>query len=141
MPISLQLIFDAAWQKFIIEGASPAITRDHDSDEYTCTYFNPTTHGKCAIGLVLPEEHEAQKSSSNFRTLVREYPELFNEQIQTLASSDNDHDWETLNAFQAGLHDDWVDLNTGEWNTLLDGRKQGYIDLAKEYDLTIPGTI
>jgi hypothetical protein len=122
--ITFQLIFDKAWQAFIIEDKPPAVNLFG-----SCVYDD----GKgncCAIGLVLPEGHNSRRGSVRFCTLVYMYPELFDKEVIATSSI-------RLNSFQKRLHDGLVSF--GSWAYTKEERKQRYIQVAKDYNLTIPG--
>lgn len=120
--ITLQQIFNAAWQAFIVEGKPAA------SDDFSCRY--KTWDGrKCAVGLVLPDDLDTDNIGS-FYGLVRHHPELFDSDLQQA-------DAKYLNTFQVSLHDNLVRNN--EWAHSLDERKQRYEACAAQYGLTVPG--
>lgn len=129
-PITLQMIFDLAWQKFIVEGAEPAA----DSSGM-CAYL--TADGrKCAVGLALPEGHDAQDSGKGFRGLVDEYSELFDPELVKIAR-DWDEEW-SLGAFQNRLHD--VLQKYGKWTGSVSHRADMYRGVAKDFGLTVPSS-
>ena len=122
--ITLQMIFDAAWQAFVVERRPPA----YDTVASICRYLTEDGR-KCAVGLVLPEGHPVQKQEHSLGQIVKRYPELFHPQLQSLTNYQ-------LNRFQQLLHDDLIDYDTGEWDFPdLHGH---YARAAKEYGLTIP---
>lgn len=119
--ITLQQIFNLAWEHFIIRQEEPGVEGE------ICMYL--TSDGrKCAIGLALPDGHDATKSRMTFPGLVRTWPELFD-------VPNHDH---LLWRFQMLLHDALV-VN-GKWNLSLDERASRYREVAKEYGLTVPDT-
>lgn len=116
--ITTQQIFDAAWQKFIIEDAPPA-----SNPNGGCSYL--TSDGrKCAVGLCLPDGHKAQESGLFMNELVDNYPELFDPHIET--------DIQNL------LHDYLVNTNNGEWLYPLKKRMEIYLRVAEQFNLAIP---
>lgn len=130
-PISLQDIFDAAWQAFIIDDKLPATTGAGG-----CSYL--TSDGrKCAVGLCLPEGHETQNFWGCLSELVERHPELFDDQMKAMKYTD-------LNEFQAALHDTLTshEYKQGEmirgWCMSSSHRATIYRVVAKAYNLTIP---
>lgn len=128
-PITLQKIFDLAWQKFIVEDALPA------AKYYECSYLLPDGR-KCAVGLALPEYHPAQEFFGDFGDLAhRQHPELFDKRILTMPIED-------LNYFQKALHDDLAGVdadNNAFWLKSLEERKEAYRKVAKKFNLSTPG--
>jgi hypothetical protein len=130
-PITAQMIFNAAWQRFIIEEAPPAVRQrlPYESNAYSnylCSYL--TENGrKCAVGLCLPDGHIIQQSNKSLPYLcVGEFHKLFN-----LSSGEQ-------NTLQSSLHDDLIHKGTGQWLDPLEVRKEKYINIAKFFNLTIP---
>lgn len=72
--ITFQDIFDAAWQAFIVEDRPPGVTKD--AAGYTACRYLTDDGRKCAVGLVIPDGHPAQKHSGPFENIVTMYPEL-----------------------------------------------------------------
>lgn len=128
--ITLQEIFNKAWQHFIVEENKPAVFRKDPRDTFTCCYLTEDGR-KCAIGLALPDNHECQKVQASFDVVAQRFPELFDDQILRL---------NPYNAywFQKRLHDDLVDPYTGNWKFNLEARKASYLEAAKEFSLTVP---
>lgn len=122
-PITLQDIFNAAWQAFIVEDKPPANTGDG------CEYL--TADGRrCAVGLVLPED-VARAAHSSFQPLHRRHPALFADDVRA-----NDA---RLDEFQAALHDALCDpYQAGVWAQDRDQREEAYRGVAEEFGLTIP---
>lgn len=137
-PITAQDIFNAAWQAFIIEGKPPAVepspTRRH---QYVCRYQTPRGH-RCAIGLVIPDDHPALTCLGPFSDVVNGYPELWDEAL--INNDPPGPHYIDLNDFQAGLHDNLVDFATGEWKATPEERRTQYEAVAAAYNLTIPET-
>lgn len=124
-PITAQMIFDAAWQKFIIEEAPPALTKNDDGSGYQCRYL--TSDGrKCAVGLCIPDGYRLQQSDSCLNFLWVRHPDLFK---LTRDEAEN---------IQDALHDDLVCTTKGVWNYSLQSRKEKYIQVAERFNLTIP---
>jgi hypothetical protein len=129
--ITLQQIFDAAWQAFIVEGKPPAV-------EYgSCSYLTPDGR-KCAVGLTLPEGHECQSDSLRFADLVNGYPELFDAVIRHASD-------ERLNEFQGDLHDELITKSAATdqrlsdtWQHSVEERAALYRDVAMKHGLTVP---
>lgn len=125
-PITLQKIFDLAWQKFIVEGGEPAADTNG-----RCLYLTEDGR-KCAVGLALPDGHPTQGSGGTFSVLVRAYPGLFSLDVLGLVS---DGDGE-LDRFQARLHDSLQEK--GKWVQDVEDRARCYRVVAKEFGLTVP---
>ena len=122
--ITLQDIFNAAWQAFVIENKPPAV--EHDDDGWHCRYLTPGGC-KCAVGLCIPDGHPAQQSKAPLGMLTIDYPELFDCPGTT----------RRLNRFQSRLHD-YLVTNDGTWRPDVNIKRE-YQGVAKEYGLTIPG--
>lgn len=124
--ITLQQIFNAAWQAFIVENKPPA----YNIRNGACCYLTEDGR-KCAVGLVLPDGHEAQRYGCAFNGLVNVHPTLFDTNIRRM-------DMQDLNNFQCELHDGLICDETGEWNKTLEERKEWYRGVAAKYNLTVP---
>ena len=126
--ISLQSIFDAAYHQFIVNDASPAWEKNEGKLNGSCRYL--TSDGsKCAIGLKIPDGHEAQGKICTFAALVVKYPELWDYEILNTPARE-------LDGFQQGLHD--LIQSSGEWKCGLEARKQQYLEVAREFGLNVP---
>lgn len=131
--ITLQKIFDLAWQNFIVEDKPPAA-----KGSGACFYREKFEGGevrKCAIGLSLPEGHDAQLYYETFDRLVLRWPELFDDEVLRLGSGV----WK----FQADLHDRLLssDIEPGEpaeWGYTRSERAKIYAMVADEYGLEVP---
>lgn len=120
--ISLQMIFTAAWNAFIVGDAKPA------RNNFSCSYL--TSDGrKCAVGLVLPDGHLAQSRVCPFYELTLEYQDLWDDQIRSMAEY-------RLNMFQRRLHDDLS--NSQGWILDKPTIEKKYRQVAKEFELTVP---
>lgn len=121
--ITLQQIFNATWQAFVIEDNPPGINNFGD-----CAYLTGAGY-KCPIGLCLPDGHKAQKSRDKFGVLVQQFPELFDESVINKGVI-------LLNRFQRQLHDGILVDNKfwppKEKLTAL------YKQVAEDFNLTIP---
>lgn len=137
--ITLQMIFNATWQAFIIENRSPCRTSEG------CRYSLPNGTA-CAVGLALPLDHPSREFTNGFSMLVSKYPELFDDEIILL----NETHPHKLLAFQRRLHDSLCEIKyvklDGEyheigpvWEKTHEERKSIYRDVAKDFGLTIPG--
>lgn len=125
--ITLQKIFDLAWEHFIVGDGMPAL--EHFAND--CCYL--TGDGKkCAVGLALPDGHEVQDSIFAFHEIVEEYPELFDDSVRMTSEAD-------LQQFQDKLHDALVDGDTRGWLFSKPERRQKYIKVAERFGLTVPG--
>lgn len=119
---SLQKIFNAAWNRFIVNDNPPSAT------VWGCKYLTPDGR-KCAIGLCIPEGHEAQYYIGSFSNLLYNYSDLFPDLI--------DMDDEYLNEFQERLHDN-LRCGTHGWKFNKEEMKNEYLAVAEDYNLTIP---
>ena len=132
--ISLQQIFNAGWQAFIVEGRRPSMSPG-------VSRYLSSEGDKCVVGLCLPDG-PVQRHLYNFTSLVCVYPELFDAQIVALAKPDTALNGHTLDDFQARLHDDichWnKKTNKAEWTCSLAERERMYRDVAEDFNLTIP---
>jgi hypothetical protein len=120
MKITLQQIIDAAWQKFIVENAPPAV----DSDGL-CVY-RVASGARCAVGLCLPD---TGGFSGSFSVLVDEHPSIFDSELLEMMPT-------KLDAFQRRLHDGLQ--SHGQWLQPREARAQDYRNVAKDYGLTLP---
>lgn len=140
--ITLQDIFNAAWQAFIIENKPPSQELNEDGF-YTCKYLTSNKR-KCVIGLCLPDGHNYQNFKKSFYDLVvydksvKEEDQIFDKSIHTLLNTSHINNLfsNSLNVFQASLHD--MLCANCEWLYSNSQRKQKYKQVAKEYNLTIP---
>lgn len=119
--ITLQDIFNKAWEHFIVGDGKPAWSTEENRCMYLDEYGN-----KCAVGLCIPDGHPAQKKAAGLRPLLIEYPELFDIKESELA-----------NNFQNKLHDDLIDC-CGAWIYDKQEMRNKYIQVAEQYGLTIP---
>lgn len=127
--ISLQQIFDAAWEEFIVKDNPPAVEYDEDTESYECRYLTKDGR-KCAVGLCLPDGLDTKCKTMNDELtlvgLIDKYPELF-----MFA------DFQAF-GFQGELHDNYVNKQTGKWKYSKEKRKEEYVRIAKKYGLEIP---
>lgn len=128
--ISLQDIFNAAWQAFIIEKKPPAVHVSISGIMGRCSYLTQDGH-RCAVGLCLPDDIANKCRSMYFNGVVREYPDLFCSEIILMYDAD-------LIKFQRSLHDSHVNEKTGEWTLSPDELKAQYIKVAHNFKLNIP---
>ena len=127
-PITLQRIIDLGYQKFIVEGAPPAQQLETPKS-FVCKYL--TADGRsCVVGLALPPGHPALRVSCPFSRLVKLFPDLFDDTIQSMPGA-------LLDEFQKSLHDGLCHL--GCWAQTLEERKKAYLRVAKHYKLRVPG--
>lgn len=131
MPITLQDIFNAAWQAFIVEDRPPAANSDG-----VCSYRTKDGR-KCAIGLCIPENSRLLKrgmSAGSFAELVAQ--DRFSDSDPVFSADVHTMPDMVLDSFQAELHDTlqlW-----GRWSMGVEERKQWYIQTAKHYGLKVP---
>ena len=131
--ITAQMIFDAAWQAFIIEGKPPAQEQVNElQTDWACRYR--TRDGrKCAIGLCIPDGHSYQTSNISLTGLIGEdwhaETPLFDEEFFR-----ND---ELRESIQGYLHD--RNAKNGAWLYSPERLEEIYRNFAKDFKLTIPG--
>lgn len=131
---SLQRIFDAAWQTFIVEDGPPALDLQ-GYGEFRCRYL--TKEGKkCAVGLVIPDGHPAQQAGDDFNQLVESYPELFPDLVGKTDPSLTS--FVDLSEFQMMIHDNLTDRSKGRWKFSNAKRREFYIRCAEQFGLTVP---
>lgn len=132
--ITLQKIFDLAWQAFIIEDRPPAYgIIDEKVGAQGCLYDDGNGN-KCAVGLALPADGKCNKYIDSFGYLVEEYPELFDQSVLQVS-------FNVLNSFQKRLHDNFVcqrGPDKGTWLLSKEERMESYLKVAEDYKLTIP---
>lgn len=119
------MIFDKAWQKFIVEQAPPAVKYAEPDGKYLCSYLTPEGT-KCAVGLCVPDGHPLQHEGCTLGTAIVRYPELF------------DPENEVHPSIQLWLHDDLIDLKTGKWNESVEQRREKYLEVARLFNLKVP---
>lgn len=122
--ITLQRIFDLAWEHFIVGDGEPAWNRE----KHRCQYLTDDGR-KCAVGLALPDGHSSQDAHMGFQSLYLEYPELFDESVHVARYY--------LDEFQRHLHDQLIE--GGEWRYSKEDRRQGYLQVARDFGLNVPG--
>jgi len=122
--ITFQKIFDAAWQAFIVEDKPPSVNADGN-----CVYDDGNGNC-CAIGLVLPEGHPSRSFLGGFNSLIGSYSNLFANDILRAG-------FFTREGIQRRLHDRLI--SGGVWAYSKEERKRKYIEVAKEYNLKVPG--
>lgn len=134
--ITLQKIFDLAWQEFIIEGKPPSYGVGPGGIK-NCQYRD-SNGNKCAVGLALPDDIEY---CGDFHDLVEftisEGRDIFDSSITEAVHTPQCR----LNEFQHRLHDKWVRATgefEGQWGKSLQERMDEYLKVAEEYGLTIP---
>lgn len=126
--ITLQQIFDAAFQAFIIEDRPPCV-----GSSGACLYHGPdNTH--CAVGLVLPPE--ITNPEGTFTSLIDQYSEFFEKDLFKMTE-------EELDNFQQALHDDLclrdeIGKVQPKWALNTRQRLTVYKIIAKAYNLTVP---
>ncbi len=138
-PITLQDIFDAAWNAFIIEKKPPCVC-NVGLNECVCVYAN-SNGDRCAIGLVLPDhviESDYCKSHKGFGDIVEAFSDLFHSEITSKSKSE-------LNFIQKCLHDEMVERGyVGEsnrgWCLPSHAMRTYYTLFAQRYYLQIPGS-
>lgn len=122
--ITLQRIFDLAWEHFIVGDGEPAWSKA----QQRCQYLTDDGR-KCAVGLALPEEFSSQTFYKGFRSLCENYPKMFDKSVHGALYY--------LDEFQRRLHDQLIE--DGEWCYSKEDRRQGYLQVARDFGLTVPG--
>ncbi len=131
--ITAQMIFDAAWQAFIVERRPPAQEKN-EFGEWCCCYLTKNG-GKCAVGLCIPDGHPFQKETFSFNGLLGE-----DERASYPIFDDMFHEGRNMrlrDTMQGYLHD--INAQNGEWIYSPERMEQIYRDFAKDNGLTIPG--
>jgi len=123
--ISLQSIFNKAWQNFVVDGKPPAYKNGH-------CYYNTPDGCRCAIGLSLPPDvlADVEKVEMSFSEVVMRHPDIFGPSVLALSEAQQ-------NIFQAMLHDDLVSLFTDGWKSGVSLRDE-YISTAERFGLNVP---
>lgn len=121
--LSFQMLFDNAWQHFIVKKNKPAIRGDE------CAYRDADGNA-CAIGVSLPDSSPAVHCREMFSDLVSYYPELWAKDVLQSESQD-------LDEFQQCLHDFHVDMPTKKWKKDVDLRAE-YLEVARIFKLRVP---
>lgn len=130
--LSLQSIFNKAWQKFVVEKNPPA------RDPYTGNCAYGTEDGRrCAVGWSFPNVDFLLRAKDGFQAVIQTHPFLFDvDLVYNTKLSD-------LNGFQASLHDNLCteseDGEPSEWKEGID-LEQHYREIAKSFrGLSVPG--
>lgn len=123
--ITPQSVFNAAWQRFIVEKRLPCIRGK------SCAYEH--NGNNCAVGAAMsPEQIEEIKrrhyNDEPVSTLMETFPEWFSGIISGA-------EFDTI---QRLLHDSLVDFDHGNWRYSLEERENRYRELAAKHNLTIP---
>lgn len=126
--ITLQQIFDAAFQAFIIEDRPPCV-----GPHGGCLY-DDNKGNACAIGLVIPPEI-IKDVDGTFGSVIAKYSDYFSEKITDLT-------FQELDLFQCCLHDSLTKhdgiKNINKWAMPVIQRLEIYKLVAKAYNLTVP---
>lgn len=129
MPITLQDIFNAAWQAFIVEDRPPAV------DAAGMCQYRTEDGRKCAVGLCIPDGHRLVSGAifgafANLAAMDAIGTEpLFSADIHCAPRS-------VLNCFQQQLHD--AIQSGGAWLLDVNERRDAYIAVAKRFGLKVP---
>ena len=125
--ITLQDIFSAAWQAFVVEKKPPAM--EFRGERFKCRYI---TNGgrRCAVGLCIPDGHIGMQNDGPVSMLIEDHPDLFD--IQSRVEADK---------LQALLHDSLCDEVTGEWAFSHKEIEGSYYHAAAEFNLTVPEVV
>lgn len=127
--ITLQKIFDLAWQAFIIEDKPPSYGKNPLSGDWQCLYEDEYGNS-CAVGLAIPKGHPARKFGGSLWYLVQAHQCLFDVKMRSLSYDDSI-------TFQTSLHDKFVGVD-GMWMITKEERMNRYIEVAEIFGLTIP---
>jgi len=125
--ITLQKIFDLAWEHFIVGDGEPAW-----DEAGGCSYKTPDGR-KCAVGLALPPHPDGEDCTydGSFGVVAKGHPQLFDTSVLEISLISLAH-------FQIMLHDGLIDSCSGEWNCSKEHRKASYVEAAWEFHLTVP---
>ena len=121
--ITPQSIFNAAWQRFIIEKRPPCIK------DVQCAYEH--NGNNCAVGAAMTREqlNQIKEQGDDHETadnLAIKYPDWFKGEITTFYE------------IQKSLHDSLVDFDNGLWRYPFETIEKQYREVASTFDLTIP---
>lgn len=139
--ITLQAIFDAAWDAFVVKGNKPAVEGCY------CSYRTKDGR-KCAVGLMLTDEQIAEigrygvanycggDKSPPINDIVRDHSDWFDlscgKNLDDAASKFRDA--------QRQLHDDALEFGTNEFKSK-EELTSIYIEFANANGLTVPASI
>ena len=121
--ITLQNIFVAAWQAYIVEGKPSG----REGVQFKVCRYLTSAGNRCAIGHALPDGCEALNSDASFESLPMDFPGLFAPDVELLSAN-------YRRKFQDRMHDMILDEN-GSFPADL---KERYIQIAKDFELTVP---
>ncbi len=145
--LSLQDIFNAAWNHFIANNGAPASDKNGD-----CTYYDPATKNRCAVGVAfnLNQLRELSKYANTTgdspsaliaAQVVNKFPQWFDMGAMT------DTDFAAaLNVLQYNLHDNLLSPSSlasnkpRRWAVAKADRVRAYKQYAERYKLQIPTT-
>lgn len=131
--LSLQDIFNAAWQRFVVEEEDGAA-----NDMSSCVYRSEDGN-MCAIGCALPQElldkliAYGNNTNTSFPKLVLRYKEYFQDDVIKLAER-----YTPLVIFQSRLHDNLLNiLGNSDYTSriMIEGT---YRVIANRFGLTVP---
>lgn len=131
--VTVQEVFNAAWQAFVVEGRPFAVSPDKNDDGvYPCLYRGPNGT-KCAIGLIIPDEEydssfENERANKVLERLGYDFEPLF------VRYSRIDAD-----AVQLELHDNPARIH--EFDQDREQLRSYYRGVAAKWGLTVPSTI
>lgn len=121
--ITLQRIFDAGWQAFVVEGKPWARAENH----WSICFYDDGKGNCCAVGLCVPPSHPIRdpKTWGVASRQRSKYPELF----------EHDYDDHSLDDLQRRLHDD---LARDEMIPGSPEVRDAYIQAAEWFGLKVP---
>lgn len=122
-PITLQEIFNNAWEHFIVKGSPPSV--EFVGGVRMCKYRG-VNNNCCAIGLSLPDAIVIEGKAAGYISI--NFPQFFESGISNVE----------LSRMQRRLHDLLVNKD-GVWGCDAEEMKKKYIEVARDYNLTIPG--
>lgn len=129
MSITMQDIFNAAWQAFIVEDRPPAV------DAQGMCQYRTEDGRKCAVGLCIPDGHRLVSGISfgSFGDIVA-LDAICSDPL--FGSDIHDTPRQVLECFQQELHDQ---IQTGGvWLFDVEERKELYVETARRYGLQVP---
>ena len=121
--ITPQSIFNAAWQRFIVEGRLPCIK------EKRCAYSHDGNN--CAVGAAMTEDQIQKITEEGIADymvddIMDAHPDWFIGEKEAIIN------------LQYHLHDKLVHMDSGSWNRDKEAREDQYRRVAKTYGLEIP---
>lgn len=131
--VTVQEVFDAVWQAFVVEGRPFAVSPDkNEHGVYPCLYRGPNGT-KCAIGLIIPdEEYDPEFENERANTVLRKLGYDFEPLLVGYLRIDAD-------SVQLELHDEPARMP--EFDQDRERLRYYYRGVAAKWGLTVPSTI